>query len=1145
MTITYSASSSVATQSDNVTTWPDRGITIGPYRESNITISAKSAYTTTAVTGVVTTGQNLNTINDIRITSGSGSTPVTSVTAAGATVEVFPRLSFASGAYQFVLNYSKLGSWSGTGTGFTVSDITASQSTGRRIVAASRGTTIGAARSITSTFTINTTINGIAINKSATHTLTQSLNTITSFTFVNSTAGDPTTSFTAAGGHGPYYPYFTWSSGSVGYSKTALSADMVYTISGSGFRLGNEIDAQSSYGIAVVADSRGTTIGPARSGVVTGTLDTTINGVTINKSFSQNLTQALNKVVSCTVLKNDFSYPAIAAAGGTSNPAGAATATYNFSSGSNGSPQGSTTTISYSMPSTSGFSINTSSGVVTATNNTSTSSRTSGTITRTVKYSYTNPSTVGGGTVGATSTKTATCTQSAGAKTYANPVVSLSYATIPAKGGTVTPTMSYSQTWGWNGATSGGGTITSGATVRYRGTSVNATSGAVSASSKGTNISNITTVTTATATVTLNDKSGSKSVAVKQAGNYVTTINVVGSSFQYADIGAGDTSAYPKSFSGGSVTYTFSSGSTSTTTPAATYGSYSVVTTYSLGSVVNGFTTVNSETGALTATNRGTTIGPARTSGVVTKTTKGTWTPTSGYNAAGVKTDTDNKTATCTQALNTITSIALYMSGPTPSAPKTDYPASGSSSGYVGIPTYSSGASGRTQNFVDYVNYSFSESWGRWEMHQDGYWGTLFVSTRGTVAGEARSGKLTCTIAGTINGVSVNVSGNLTITQEANDATTISYGSWVVSVSSNKYASSSAACPASGGSATITRSASRTRTQNYTSGDTSPLSAETATPTLSISGTGFTLSGTTATVANRTNVIGKARTATVTATHSGVSKSITLYQAENTVTSIEIRSCGGATEQPTVSYPASGAGYCFSFSCRFSSGLDHEDSVVDGLETWSFNQSWGSWAATSDNRWWGILTIPSRGTTIGAARSGTLTCTLKGTINGVSINTSDSVTITQAENTVTSSKIVPMSGSASDVNFPASGVSRGFIGELTLSSGSKIQGADYKNYITYSLTSSFGTFTPNAEKYYGIVTVASRGSTIGTQKSGTLTHKISGTINGVSINKTATLGLTQALNTITALTMMSGINTPVTTSYTAAGGKNTYTMDAT
>ena len=799
----------------------------------------------------------------------------------------------------------------------------------------------------------------------------------------------------------------------------------------------------------------------------------------------------------------------------------------------------------------------------------------------------------------------------------------LSVSDIPASGGTIsrgtlggTITQSCTYTSGSNGSLTNP-TITS-----------SSYSSSITADSLGTTIKGRTKIGTLIYSYVCNKRTGSVSADVYQQANEATDItygdwSVSLSANKYT------TSSSPAPAGGGTVAITssasrsriqnYTSGDTSTLSNETATPTLSISGT---GFSLSGTT--------VTVNNRSNVEGGQRTASVTAT-------------ISGV-----TKSITLYQALNTITSIALYMSGPTPSPPMTDYPASGSSSGYVGIPTYSSGASGRMQNFVDYVSYSFSESWGRWEMSQDGYWGNLFVSSRGTVAGAARSGELTCTISGTINGVSVNVSGNLTITQAANTqtavydapmvtlvvsdipasggtissgtvtysqkwrysytsgsvseqtaktsggsvsystevsapslgttvksrtsigtltatvamngksgsgsatvyqaanaATTISYGSWVVTVSSNKYASSSAACPASGGSATITRSASRTRTQNYTSGATSALSAETATPTLSISGAGFTLSGTTVTVANRTNVIGKARTATVTATHSGVSKSITLYQAANTVTSIEIRSCGGATDQPTVSYPASGAGYCFSFSCRFSSGLDQEDSVVDGLETWSFDQSWGTWAATSENRWWGTLTIPSRGTTIGASRSGTLTCTLKGTINGVSINASDSVTITQAENTVTSSKIVPMSGSASDVNFPASGASKGFIGELTLSSGAKIQGADYKNYITYSLTSSFGTFTPNAEKYYGIVTVASRGATIGVQKSGTLTHKISGTINGVSINKTATLGLTQALNTITSLTMMSGINIPVTTNYTAAGGKNTYTMDAT
>ena len=876
VTISYSASGSVAIQSGNVTTWPSRGITIGPWRGSDITISAKSAYTTTAVTGVVSTGQNLNTINDINITNGLGSTPVTSVGASGGTVEIFPRLSFSSGEYQFVLNYSKLGSWSGTGTGFTVSDITASSSTGRRIVAASRGTSIGADRSITSTYTLNTTINGVAINKSATHKYTQALNTVTSIDIrACGGAEDPPQTNYPASRESHCFSFSCRFSSGLDQEDSVVDGLETWSFNQSWGSWAPT--AENRWWGNLIVSSRGTIIGPARSGTLTCTLKGTINGVSINASDSVTITQALNKVESCTVLKNELSYPAIAAAGGTSNPVGAVTVTYNYSSGATGSPQGTTTTISYSMPATSGFSINTSSGVVTATNNTSTNSRTSGTVTRTVTNSYTNPSSVGGDTVSATLTKTATCTQSAGVKTYANPVVSLSYATIPAKGGTVSPTLSYSQTWGWNGATSGGGTITSGATVSYSGTSVNTINGSVTAASKGTTVSNITTVTTATATVTLNGKSGSKSATIQQSGNYVTNLSIVASSLSYPTISAGATSATP-TMSGGSITFTYSSGSTSGDAPTATYGTFTTTRKYTLGSVINGFTAVNVDTGVLTATNRGTTIGPARTSGIVTYTVTRTWTPTSSYNAAGTKTDTDSKTATCTQALNTIISMRIFGLGP--STPITSVGAAASTFGYTGVATFSTGIEAELNNYASYVSYSF-------------------------------------------------------------------------------------------------------------------------------------------------------------------------------------------------------------------------------------NQSWGTWTSSG---YYGVLSIASRGTTIGAARTGTLTCTISGTINGVSVNKSGTLTITQALNTVISSKIVPMSGSASDVNFPASGAARGFVGELTLSSGSKIQGLDYRNYITYSLTSTFGTWTPNGEKYYGSVTVASRGTVEGAQKSGTLTHKIVGTINGVSVNKTATLALTQAAN---------------------------------
>ena len=334
-----------------------------------------------------------------------------------------------------------------------------------------------------------------------------------------------------------------------------------------------------------------------------------------------------------------------------------------------------------------------------------------------------------------------------------------------AKGGTVTPTLSYSQTWGWNGATSGGGTITSGATVSYSGTSVNATNGSVTASSKGTTISNVTTVTTATVTVKLNGKSGSKSATVQQAGNYVTGFSIEASAFSYANISAGSTSASPHR-SGGKSTFTFSSGSTDVNAPATTYGTLTVERGYSLGSVVNGFTAVNSETGVLTATSRGMTIGPARTSGVVTYTVTQTWTPTSGYNAAGTKTATDSKTATCTQALNTVTSSKIIpISG---SASAVNFPASGASRGFVGEMTLSSGSKIQGSDYRNYITFSLTSTFGTWTPNGEKYYGVVTVASRGTVEGAQKSGTLTHKILGTINGVSVDKTATLALTQAAN-----------------------------------------------------------------------------------------------------------------------------------------------------------------------------------------------------------------------------------------------------------------------------------------------------------------------------------------------------------------------------------------
>ena len=113
--------------------------------------------------------------------------------------------------------------------------------------------------------------------------------------------------------------------------------------------------------------------------------------------------------------------------------------------------------------------------------------------------------------------------------------------------------------------------------------------------------------------------------------------------------------------------------------------------------------------------------------------------------------------------------------------------------------------------------------------------------------------------------------GYMYIYQEANQIESYNYGSWNIAISANP-----TTIAASGGTSTITASCTRTKTPVYTSGSTGTATTESATPTLAISGTGFTLSGTTVT-ASKNNVA--ARTATVTASYSGAtSKSVTITQ---------------------------------------------------------------------------------------------------------------------------------------------------------------------------------------------------------------------------------------------------------------------------
>lgn len=146
---------------------------------------------------------------------------------------------------------------------------------------------------------------------------------------------------------------------------------------------------------------------------------------------------------------------------------------------------------------------------------------------------------------------------------------------------------------------------------------------------------------------------------------------------------------------------------------------------------------------------------------------------------------------------------------------------------------------------------------------------TATASSKGTTV-SAQTTVKSQAVTWSANGKSA--SGTIYIYQAANKIDSYNYSSWNIAVSANP-----TTIAASGGTSTITASCMRTKTPVYTSGSTGTATTESATPTLAISGTGFTLSGTTVT-ASKNNVA--ARTATVTASYSGAtSKSVTITQS--------------------------------------------------------------------------------------------------------------------------------------------------------------------------------------------------------------------------------------------------------------------------
>ena len=214
-------------------------------------------------------------------------------------------------------------------------------------------------------------------------------------------------------------------------------------------------------------------------------------------------------------------------------------------------------------------------------------------------------------------------TQVKGVKSYDAVTLTVgTYQQIPAAGGTVdAPSVSFSQPWGWNGVTSGGGTITTGGTVAYAtktgwpsALTLDPATGQISAESRTTVVGDVISGTV-TITLNANGKSASKDVSVSQQANSVT----------YAVTGV--TLAAPADIpaSGGSVSST-----TVTAKGSQTYTSGSVTSDVSLTNGADDCTITVSE--GVSAASLGTTVTNRTKKGTLTATV--TWKTTATKSAS-------------------------------------------------------------------------------------------------------------------------------------------------------------------------------------------------------------------------------------------------------------------------------------------------------------------------------------------------------------------------------------------------------------------------------------------------------------------------------------------------------------------------------
>ena len=492
-------------------------------------------------------------------------------------------------------------------------------------------------------------------------------------------------------------------------------------------------------------------------------------------------------------------------------------------------------------------------------------------------------------------TATITINQAAGVRTYSDITISeFSYPVASAAGGILTPTLSYSQTWGWNGRETGGGIITSGAVLSYEATAghwaqedLDTSTGIITAPSRGTVISNQQAELDVRVSISLNGKNTSQECTVQQAENLPVSM-VVSSNFIYpaGNIPASGGTKTPTPT--GSIRITWSSGETSLADESGNSG-YNIARNVSWEMTpAEGFS-INEATGTITAENRGTTPGAARSCGNVTRTLTVTLTVDEEY-GGGTVADTGEYTlnSPVTQAKNvpvsgtTISAQFAINSGTNP------IPASGGTVNFVGRGgdaniTWSSGATNgiQTNGTAGYsvvVHRSYSDI-----SVNTGF--TLIAANvtaenRGTVVGDVRNaGVIRGELYYTINIDSEYGGGTFDttpsswdcpedfVTQVANQVESTVWGNIGVTLIPSTRSS-----PAAGETFEVTVTPTQRGTKTYTSGSTEIINEDLFEITAQPNADWITVIEKSVTVDENTAV--NTRTGTVTFTSSANGKSI-------------------------------------------------------------------------------------------------------------------------------------------------------------------------------------------------------------------------------------------------------------------------------